>query len=346
MAHSRSIDPGVWSHPFFRRQPWYVRDVFLYLFSCAADDEGRFHADPLAILEGAFPRSYPVTEDEILQGLQELEEAGLILRYGDEHEWGFLPGWYEHQFLQSTRRQPSDHPAPPCEICSWAVADAIRAAYAKATNRHLQTCGYRSAIAWWTVGTQDEDGALTERMRSVNASSTECQPKGVRGKGVRVENDSRANAGASAPASALKRAKRTPAELAAETETLRTSLPPDLIPSLDLWLDNLASHNKSEALTAGRALSETQGVADLLNVHGLTPAAVRHGITEALSRVDRKDKRPGITSIAFVLEVAKSFDPGDNGSRPPRASPVQPRLSDAERDIAAILQQRDQHGPS
>jgi hypothetical protein len=70
MSRVRRIDPEVWHHPFFQREPWWVRDLFMYLFSCASDDEGRFHADPLAILSEAFPRRYPVTEEDVAAGLQ------------------------------------------------------------------------------------------------------------------------------------------------------------------------------------------------------------------------------------------------------------------------------------
>lgn len=116
------------------------------------------------------------------------------------------------------------------------------------------------------------------------------------------------------PRSSLKRKRRSDAELAADTQAIREKLPETLLPTLDLWLDNLASHNNTGALTAGRVLSETQGFADLVLVHGLTEGAIRHGVTQALTRTDRRDGKPGVASIAFVLEVAAGFKAGGNGS--------------------------------
>jgi len=131
MARFRTIDPKLWQHPFFRKQPWYVRDVFIFLFSSHADDEGRFVADSFAILEGAFSRNHPVTEDDVEQALAALEEGQLIIRYDD---YGFLLGWYEHQFIDRRYRQPSSLPPPPVAVNSWDTAEAVRREYAKKYN--------------------------------------------------------------------------------------------------------------------------------------------------------------------------------------------------------------------
>jgi hypothetical protein len=90
MARLRSIDPEVWKHPAFLRAPWHCREVFMYLFSCAADDEGRFLWDPLAILEGAFPRAYPVSEDDVIADLDALKNCGLVY-LNAEGSWAVAP---------------------------------------------------------------------------------------------------------------------------------------------------------------------------------------------------------------------------------------------------------------
>jgi hypothetical protein len=132
----------------------------------------------------------------------------------------------------------------------------------------------------------------------------------------------------------LKRKARPDDEVQADLDELRAKLPSTLLPLLDLWLDNLASHNTSGAMTLGRTLSESIGFADLVHVHGLSEAAIRHGVTTALGRVDRKDHKPGVTNIAFVLEVASGGPPGGNG----RASPsAQPPLTYHDREILALL---------
>jgi hypothetical protein len=118
--------------------------------------------------------------------------------------------------------------------------------------------------------------------------------------------------------SALSRKARTDDQLAGDIAEAREAVPPGLLQTLDLWLDNIASHNATGVMRAGRVVSETNGFADLTNVHGLSEAAIRHGVTEALSRIDRTDGKPGIRSLSYVLEVARGFS-----AEPSRASPSQ-----------------------
>lgn len=192
MAKQRTIDPRIWQHKAFLRSPWHCRDVFFYLFSAACDDEGRFDWDPLAILEGAFPRAYPVTEDDVIADLQHLVNEGLALRYGDADEYGFLCGWFEHQYIQADRRTPSSLPEPPVRVPSWAAADGVRDACAKHLGRGLKQVTYHDAIDW-----------LTGRERSVNGSLTERSPEvEVEGEVESKGNDS-APPAADAPPSAL-----------------------------------------------------------------------------------------------------------------------------------------------
>ena len=208
MAKQRTIDPRIWQHKAFLRSPWHCRDVFFYLFSAACDDEGRFDWDPLAILEGAFPRAYPVTEDDVIADLQHLVNEGLALRYGDADEYGFLCGWFEHQYIQADRRTPSSLPEPPVRVPSWAAADGVRDACAKHLGRGLKQVTYHDAIDW-----------LTGRERSVNGSLTERSPEEegeVEGEVESKGNDSAspsANAGSEQPKSTRKpRVPKPPAE--------------------------------------------------------------------------------------------------------------------------------------
>jgi len=172
----RTIDPSVWRHPAFLRSPRTARDVFLYLFSAAADDEGRFKWDTYAILEGAFPRSYPETAEDVEAALELLVAEGLVVRYGDAGQYGFLTGWYEHQYVQRDRRQPSSLPEPTdVVICSWAQAETIREAYAKEVGRSVQQATFHEAADWWTGRQRNGDAASTDRSRPVNPPSTHRQ---------------------------------------------------------------------------------------------------------------------------------------------------------------------------
>lgn len=166
MARSRTIEATVWQHPLFRRQPWFVRECFLFLFSAWADDEGRFHYDAISILEEAFPRSYPVTEADIELALQVLSENGIILSYGDKGQYGWLTGWYEHQYIDPKKRSESALPAPPVLTNSWSKVDAIKAEYCAATGKSARSTRGVNALRW--------HGAepLTNRARTVHEPCT------------------------------------------------------------------------------------------------------------------------------------------------------------------------------
>ncbi len=187
MARFRTIDPKLWQHPFFRKQPWYVRDVFIFLFSAHADDEGRFVADAFAILEGAFSRNHPVTEDDVEQALDALVDGALIIRYGGE--WGFLLGWYEHQFIDRRYRQPSSLPPPPLDIGSWDAAEAIRQQYAKAQKIDPQRAQFQPALRW-SMQNHYQDAGDSEGQHASNTRDSRVQHgtgregKGKEGKGT------------------------------------------------------------------------------------------------------------------------------------------------------------------
>lgn len=122
---------------------------------------------------------------------------------------------------------------------------------------------------------------------------------------------------------AAEKAAKREAELQAAIATVRADLPPELLPTLDAWLENLASHNESGTMTTGRVLSATTEFANLVHVHALTTAAIQHGVAAAIGAVDNKDGKDGVTAIRYVLSAAKGY--GRDGAR---ASP-----SDAPRGL-------------
>jgi len=169
MAKQRVIDPGIFSHPWFRQQPWYVRDVFIYLFAVAADDEGRFRVDAAAILDGAFGRSHPVTQDDVEATVQALVESGRVVVYDD---CGFLTGWYEHQKIDKRWRSESALTAPPADVVSWDDADAVREAYRAQRGVVGRTASYRDAIRWFSALTPEQRATITRDTRETLASNT------------------------------------------------------------------------------------------------------------------------------------------------------------------------------
>ena len=127
------------------------------------------------------------------------------------------------------------------------------------------------------------------------------------------------------------------AALQASISSARADLPPELLPSLDAWLANLASHNESGAITTGRALSATTEFANLVNVHALTVAAIQHGVAAAIGAVDNKDGKDGVTAIRYVLSAARSY--GTDGARasPMLFAPAQPARPETREETARRL---------
>jgi hypothetical protein len=174
MAKFRTVDPKIWQHPALRRQPWHVRHIYMYLITSLADDEGRCIADAYSILEGAFARHDPVTEADVEAALVELSSGGhpLVLLY--EHSgirYGFLRGWYEHQYIRRGRRDPSALPPPPTPVQTWDIADGIRARYAKDTKTDEAKAQYKTALRWHQ---QLEYGADSEDDSDIDDSAEDA----------------------------------------------------------------------------------------------------------------------------------------------------------------------------
>ena len=321
MAKQRTIDPRIWQHKAFLRSPWHCRDVFFYLFSAACDDEGRFDWDPLAILEGAFPRAYPVTEDDVIADLQHLVNEGLALRYGDADEYGFLCGWFEHQYIQADRRTPSSLPEPPVRVPSWAAADGVRDACAKHLGRGLKQVTYHDAIDW-----------LTGRERSVNGSLTERSPE------VEVEGEveSKGNDSASRPADAPSlelilepdpqkppaRSKLDPAQVQADIDAARATFPQDLLSGIDAFLDACRAENKTGAIALTRERTETQSLAAAYAKLGDGP--FRYGLDAAL--------RKGAANVNYLKKAAGSYSA--DAPRRPQANAYDDPQEAARREYA------------
>ena len=149
MGRLRYIEPELWQNAELRRLGWVGRQVFIFLFSSWADDEGRFKWDPLAILATAFSRSDPTDENGVGEALDGLAATGMLLRYGKVGEFGFILAWFLHQSMDKRYRRQSALPPPPVPVPSWAAADETRIAYAKHTEaKDQRQVTYRESIRW------------------------------------------------------------------------------------------------------------------------------------------------------------------------------------------------------
>lgn len=89
---------------------WF-EEIMFYRLIVSADDFGRYDAR-LPILKGRmFPLDADVTVDELEEGLERLEEVGLIKIYHvDDQPYLQILSWADHQ---SIRAQKAKFPAPP-----------------------------------------------------------------------------------------------------------------------------------------------------------------------------------------------------------------------------------------
>lgn len=86
----------------------------------SADDYGIFYADPILLLRILYPRKTDITEEVIREGLDHMEEAGIISRYTAEGEdYLKICSWENNQRLRNTRHKfpvpEEEEPAPKPE---------------------------------------------------------------------------------------------------------------------------------------------------------------------------------------------------------------------------------------
>ena len=86
----------------------------------SADDYGVFYADPILLLRILYPRKTDVTEEAIREGLDHMEEAGIITRYTAEGEdYLKICSWENNQRLRNSRHKfpvpEEEAPAPAPE---------------------------------------------------------------------------------------------------------------------------------------------------------------------------------------------------------------------------------------
>ena len=182
MGRLRYIEPEFWENGDLDRLGFLGREVFLYLFSVAADDEGRFKCEPYSIWRHAVPRSEDATGEDVAAMMDALANLGMILRYA-EGQVGFLTGWFAHQYVRIDLRKPSALPRPPVEVGAWSDADLVRAAYTECLRLKVEPgkkvdpkqASYKDGLRWFSGLSARERRAIlrTEKRRVRNSSVTE-----------------------------------------------------------------------------------------------------------------------------------------------------------------------------
>ena len=321
MAKFRSVDSSFWRHPFFRSCEWQVRDLFLFLVTGWADDEGRFKHDPFAILEAAFSRRHPVEEKTVNEALTVLQRGGYVVLYGDEKQYGFLVGWYEHQYIVLDRRTPSSLPEPPVDVPAWEVVDEVRQLCAKALGRGVQQVSCSDAVRWFAEKNRKE----TVRQQSVDEPLTEGQPEG---KGSRREVEGKltpiapaANDAADDPpedkpkpkASKSQRPKaKTPDELEAELDQIHLRFEPGDLVAVGEWFDMLRRHRANGQIALSLEHRLTASLLALRNERDMSSEGFRYGITAGL-----KAEAHGKGCENYVAKAARGYRPPEGKARAP-----------------------------
>lgn len=194
MGRIRSVDGDQYGNLKLRRLPLLSRFLFGYLCAEAADDEGRFQADPEAILDAVFPRTDPTTTEQVRDALQSLRSAGLLVIYKSRGvTYGFLTGWFEHQRIDLRYRRESGLPAPPVSVNSWAAVDRIREAYLETKGKHDDSkeagrMPFRQALRWYTqlaAEHPEEARNILARIPREPRENPAPNPTGLEGNGMK-----------------------------------------------------------------------------------------------------------------------------------------------------------------
>lgn len=112
MARIRSAKPDFWTDPVMCSLSREIRFTFKGLWEVAADDFGRFLADPRVIKGQVWPLDDDITLKKLERFIETLAEKGRIVLYvKDGVRYGYLPKWFKHQKV--SHPTPSRFPDPP-----------------------------------------------------------------------------------------------------------------------------------------------------------------------------------------------------------------------------------------
>ena len=87
---------------------WF-QEVMFYRLIVKADDFGRYHADPQIVKSELFPRKEDLTKKAVAEGLDALEDSGLIKRYvWEDVDYLQIVKWEDHQQRRATKSKFPD----------------------------------------------------------------------------------------------------------------------------------------------------------------------------------------------------------------------------------------------
>jgi hypothetical protein len=320
VARFRAVEPGLWDHPVLRRGGFVARDLYIYLFGHCADDDGRFRVDAYTLLDGCFSRDDPVTTQQVADAIAYLAENGLLLMYGNGDQYGFLTGWYEHQFrLDSVT--PSRLPEPPCEINTWEQVERVRRMYSEQQGKQITRAQVAIALRWYCQtqkqGCSELEQASNKVVFAEQARSEQKQPRLVPKQPLEVEVEvevevtstallSEAAAPDAKPTPAAPKVRpgrtaQTPEQLLAKQEELLAQLPERARPLVDVYLDDAAQANSTRKITAGRVVTLLQELVDAMNADGFSESALVYGLRAA--------NRAGVANANYMKKAARDYSP-------------------------------------
>lgn len=353
MATHRSLDSDFWTSPRLRKYPWHARMLLAGLITHVADDEGRFDADPGALIEIVFARRDPVTEEDVQAGLEMMVADGTVILYGDALQYGFLTGWYRRQVMDKRLRRPSTRPEPPITqngpITSWAFADAIaRAATSETARGNAKTvvsCREYCALPAEERDKLRKELAETDRPQVFSVKNSSSQIIAEKN-GKKLPDGDGDGDGDGEKTTNLARARVSP------PKSRRMTPPPpnDGLASSDSLPDESAEQPESAPDPAGQCDPDDQAHIDrylemiagmravglpdsqrkklsttLANIRGqphMTSEAFRHGITEAI--------KAHTSNPSYVQTAAESYEPPEHWYDKERREMLQRERRDAE----------------
>ncbi len=114
MARGRMLNKSVGASKKFQALPDDTCRLLASWTISHLDKRGVFHADPAMVRSYVFPRRTDVTEEQIIEYLAAMQEAGLIVVFitnGDA--WQYWPGFTHNQIGLRDDRETTTYPPPP-----------------------------------------------------------------------------------------------------------------------------------------------------------------------------------------------------------------------------------------
>ena len=160
-----------------------AREVWLGLICICADDEGRFEADTWGLTERLFPRTHPATEEAVAECLAYWQKAGWLLIYDGSNgtRYGFLQGWFEHQYIKIV--EPSSFPPPPVLVASWRDVQSVKRWHTNERGGNANT-HFRTVLRDYGQAVQTDKELTTKKLLTKYGVGADKVPPEVKGSEV------------------------------------------------------------------------------------------------------------------------------------------------------------------